>query len=311
MLAEYALIPDIFDSSCYSSSLVCDVHLRNLKEILLNEALVRDLRDGEWRSYVQKDIVHRNLLAKELLKKLIKQNRLRRSVAVLCKYPENNIEWCQEALYSHKKDPFAGIIAANSVWETFREEKFVASIENLHNTVWWQSRSPSSRLSRNTKAYKEILYRVLTQANSIMFIDPYIDPSRPNYSEFIQLLLAISPNRPVIEIHRVCYTGSGNDRIIYTKDDLYKMFSSLNERLKYEGLTATVFVWDDFHDRYLITDIIGVSIPYGFDISNNPNEITTWTRLGRNDKDSIQREFDLASGRHKCKHQFKVGKVSG
>jgi hypothetical protein len=72
------------------------------------------------------------------------------------------------------------------------------------------------------------------------------------------------------------------------------------------SISAEVFIWDDFHDRYLISDLIGVSLPYGFDTTTDESSFTTWTRLGRHDRDDIQREFDPASGRHALRHRFRV-----
>jgi hypothetical protein len=71
-------------------------------------------------------------------------------------------------------------------------------------------------------------------------------------------------------------------------------------------LNAEVFIWDDFHDRYLISNLIGISCPNGFDTTTDQNDITTWTKLGKTDKDDVQREFDPASNKHQLKHKFKV-----
>jgi|GEM_PF-5573847 len=46
MLVEYALVPDVLDSTCYSSPELCEASLQILKPILLEEAPVRDLRGG-------------------------------------------------------------------------------------------------------------------------------------------------------------------------------------------------------------------------------------------------------------------------
>lgn len=67
-----------------------------------------------------------------------------------------------------------------------------------------------------------------------------------------------------------------------------------------------VFVWDHFHDRYLISNLIGVSLPNGFDATSNVNEKTTWTRLGRDERDDVQREFDPAVGRHRLHGRFSI-----
>ena len=74
------------------------------------------------------------------------------------------------------------------------------------------------------------------------------------------------------------------------------------------GTVATVYFWDDMHDRYLISDIVGVQMPNGFDTTTAPNSITTWSRLSCNARDDIQREFDPATGRHKLHYTFIVGK---
>jgi len=72
------------------------------------------------------------------------------------------------------------------------------------------------------------------------------------------------------------------------------------------GLRIEVFLWDDFHDRYLISNLIGVSMPNGFDTITHRTSVTRWTRLGRDDRDDVQREFDPASARHALRHQFVV-----
>jgi hypothetical protein len=67
-----------------------------------------------------------------------------------------------------------------------------------------------------------------------------------------------------------------------------------------------VFLWDDFHDRYLISDLVGILAPYGFDTTRAPNAITTWSRLGREQRDDVQRELDRATGRPTLKHHFTI-----
>jgi hypothetical protein len=64
---------------------------------------------------------------------------------------------------------------------------------------------------------------------------------------------------------------------------------------------------DDFHERYLIADIVGIMAPGGFDVTGNPNDWSTWARLGRDDKDKIQRLFDPAARPDKLKWRFMVG----
>jgi hypothetical protein len=158
-------------------------------------------------------------------------------------------------------------------------------------------------------AYKTNLSLILQGANSIMFIDPHLDPSFPRYQDFISLLCTMAERNhpPLIELHRVCYVGSGSNREIIPKTDWQSRFRNTMEApLRAAKLTAKVFIGDDFHDRHVISDLIGISLLNGFDTTNDPTNITTWTRLGRNDRDDIQREFDPASNRHTLRSRFTI-----
>ena len=48
LLADYAITPDVFDTTSYSSEEVCGERLSEIRRVLMNEGLVRDLRAGEW-----------------------------------------------------------------------------------------------------------------------------------------------------------------------------------------------------------------------------------------------------------------------
>ena len=76
--------------------------------------------------------------------------------------------------------------------------------------------------------------------------------------------------------------------------------------LRAAGLQAEVFVWDDFHDRYLISNLVGISLPNGFDTDRNPNSVTSWARLSRTDSDDVLREFDPVSRRHTQRARFTI-----
>ncbi|MBE9049115.1 hypothetical protein IQ243_01585 [Nostocales cyanobacterium LEGE 11386] len=309
MLVEYALIPDIFDANCYDYPELCSSRIEYIKDALLEEALVRDLRNGEWckyfQTYLKKNGDSWPQRSKEIIKKLIKQNRLRRVPAIQEAIPSNYIEWCHEAIISHEQEPLNGVITTQSVATAVSKPDLVVSIDKLSGAVWWQNRSPSVRLYRTTNDYLRHLQLVFCHANSIMFIDPYIDPLNDGYIEFNKLLAAIKKNDlpPVIEIH-LCHLAKSITKSQYEADFRNKLSTVINKA----GLTVEVFIWDNFHDRYLISNLIGINLPHGFGISDpdTPHPMTTWTRLGRKDRDDIQREFDPASGRHKLQHRFTV-----
>lgn len=309
MLAEYALIPDIFSCASYSSEEVCRIRIQNIKDVLLHEALVRDLRDGEWSKHISNHISNWPLCVKELLKKLYRDNRLIKSPPGRRCSPQNNHEWCEEALASHDKSLLNGIITSSSEANNYKEVPEVASIEKLSSAPWWQGRSESVRLNQTVNDYLKHLNLILKHANSIMFIDPHIDPSKPNYKNFYRILVAAKRDKcsPLIEIHRVCYRGSGPSRRVIPNNEWVSIFqNSLSKHLSSINLKAEIFIWDDFHDRYLITNIFGISMPYGFAESRNMAKKTSWTRLSRIDREDVQREFDEPVKCHTLRKRFTI-----
>jgi len=270
--------------------------------LINDEALVRDLHDGNWSKYVKK-MQSKHSTTKYILESLGKQ--LRRVKAADNNVPVSHLDWCNEALKSHTDESLNGIIVSKDIVKNCTGGGLVASIESLDKTPWWQNRSPSVRLSRTTNDYLRHLRLLLCHANSIMFIDPYFDPVKPEYREFNQLLAAIKKNDlpPVIEIH-LCHLEKSITKSEYEADFRNNLSTVINKA----GLTVEVFIWDNFHDRYLISNLIGISLPYGFGISDphTPHRMTIWTRLGRNERDAIQREFDPASNQHKLQYRFIV-----
>lgn len=308
MLDEYALVPDIFDPTAYSNPAFIEMCLPHLKEPLLQEAVVRDLCDGGWSEFCFQNAGSLHRLCKEILKKLRASNRLRRFPQQNGSAPASALDWCQEGLAGHGIAPLTGIIAAHGTKQHCTAAE-VACIEKLTGAPWWQARSPSLTVDRKTANYLNVLQRVLQQANSLMFIDPNLDPSRHSYREFGQLLAPLAGRaiKPRIEIHRSFCKGDGPARTFPTETDWKAAFAILGNALDAHGLTAEIFFWDDFHERYLIADVIGISVPAGFDITARPDDWSTWGRLGRDDKDKIQRLFDPAARAGSLKWRFVIG----
>lgn len=307
LLAEYALTPDVFDTTAYSSDEVCGLHLQVLKDVLLHEGLVRNLRSGEWAKVFDDSSRPWHQRGKELLKKLRTQHRTVLADRTRPTPPQTDAEWCLEALGSHASRPLAGVIASDATAAPHAANPMVSSMSRLAKAPWWAARRPSLRVSRTLVDYEAALASVLRHANSLIFIDPFIDPTdHHQYGDLMKLLASLHARsvKPLIEIHRAAWYGGGTDRRPQVNDVVAALQPSIQAVAKSAGISVEVFLWDDIHDRYLITDLIGVSLPHGFGTTKAPNAQTTWTRLGREDRDSIQREFDPAH--RQSRHRFTV-----
>lgn len=306
LLSEYVLTHSVFEASTYEGPDQGRAYLQNLKEVLLNEAVVRDLRNGGWSNVIGHTEKVWHTMGKELLKKLKKRGRLVSFPPVLHDEPSDDLEWCKEALESHEHEELSGIITSPSVANSFEKNKLVASVQKLPSSAWWQNRSPSVRVRRDKKDYLKHLKILFRSANSIMFIDPHIDPSKTRYQDFISLLGTINQleRKPLIEIHRCSYHSSGRGRTQVEYQEMKDKFqSSLNNLIGDLNFEIKIFIWDDLHDRHIISNIVGFHLGNGLDTSKSGDK-TTWSRLGEKDKEDIEREFDPDAGIHKL--QFKL-----
>ena len=310
MLLDLAVLPEVFAESAYSAPGLCGLFLKTLSPVLLQEAVVRDLRNGGWSRLMRERAGSWHPATIEIIETLAKQRRLCPFPPALPAEPDENAEWCYEALATHETVPLDAVVCGNGVAEDFPDDNLVHALEKVHETPWYRDRSASVRLKRQSADYLKHLRVLLKWCNSAMFIDPHLDPSRPGFDAFYQILETARTREvaPLIELHRCLpFLGNGPARRPATHSEIEAMFAQLSERLKNAGLKAEVFVWDTMHDRYLITNLLGISLPNGFDVSADSNELTTWTRLSARDREDIQREFDPASRRHQLRLRFDIG----
>lgn len=319
LLADYAITPGVFAVDSYSDVNTCRMAIVLIEELLLKEGLVRDLRRGEWRRLFEANRnQYRYRFGKELIKTLIKQNRLIEFASVLLNKPTDDQDWCEEALGTQGELPFSGgVITTESAKNVYPHNSLVEKIDR--DASWWTSRSESIRIKRTIEDYKNHLDLVLRYSNSLMFVDPYLDPTKREYLEFYELLIRagerVSSRKKslIIEIHRGNHERSelGQDGKVDIKKLENNFRSSLESDLSSAKLKVKVFVWGHFHDRYLISDLMGISLPYGFSTlpphrfhakRNPPLRYTLWTRLNRTHRDAVQRDFDPASNRRHDLH---------
>ena len=311
MLPEIALSPAIFRSDAYASSSIADVCLGTMYRPLLEECVVRNLQRGAWSQFTSsQSALH--IKARELLKKLAAKNRLIIHDFSTGNTPHTDEEWENEAIASYQQDGLAGLIFDSQAKEQrHKENPLVSCPERLHSTPFWRDRPCSCRVSRTVTEYRKVIDPLLRCANSLAFIDPHLDPEKPQYRDFLQILLHPvllgRSIRPTIEIHRVAWRGNGND-LRPVVQELQSVFSTNWSRpLRENGLKLEVFLWDKFHDRFLATNLVAMSWSNGFDTTSDQSARVTISRIDRADLDSLQKEFDQNSAVHKLVNRFTIG----
>ena len=316
MLLEYALIPDIFRTESYSSVELADTRLQVLRPILLEEALIRNYRAGEWLIYIEKQIKNSpesfHTKAKELLKQLNKPGDKRRIRDVSFfsgnPEPESSEQWLLEALDSHIHESLNGIIALPDLKQqkTYKNNSDIIGIDSLTTTDWEKKREQSRmiRLRKQTSDYSQHLRLLFGCANSIQIIDPYLDPTQNHYKDFFHLLRLIRDSETLIELHIAAkgYSVDGTDRSTFTLQEWKSRFSCLIPTLQERQLKATIFLWESFHDRYIITNLMGILLSSGLDVI--PRATVDWVRQTRQLRDRTQADFNLNSSTYHLKFSF-------
>jgi len=264
------------------------------------------MRNGNWSQTAEAV----GPLAKRFLTFARKSRRLIIAPSQLAADPDGDEEWLWEAQKLHATFPCRAVITHRELATEYIDDP-VVSIERLNQTSWWEERSPSKSVARTTADYLRALDLVLRHANSLMFIDAYIDPLADNYREFPQMLWRAGARelKPLIEIHRASWRRIQGQNQVQSLAQWMADFDAWSEELKRIGLTAEVFLWEDIHDRFLISDLVGINLPYGFDIAAGAAP-TTWTRLGPAQRDQEQKCFDRACDIHRLAGCFEIGASS-
>lgn len=310
LLDEYAIIPDVFDPRSYASPELADAFLTSLRRPLTEEAVVANLRNGEWLNVVAGNLAGYSQRAKGLVADLIKLKRLMPRPIAMAGVCGTSLDWSNEAVASNHTEPLTGIVAPQDIVGQIKWLKGpIETVDRLHLAKWWRPGACSVKTPRTIDAYTVVLRPVLRHANSVMLIDPYLDPGEHRYAGVVQILEALMGRAPspLIEIHRVVSWGSGRDRTPRDQSFWEGRFATLSRSLKDMRLKANVHVWDDFHDRFLLTNHVGVSMTNGFDTDGDPKASMVWNRMDRSASDDVQREFDPGAGRHKLWFDFSIG----
>lgn len=193
---------------------------------------------------------------------------------------ESHQPWLEQALMAHKAEPFHAILAQAPVYG--RPEVITPAVEReLHNPRW---HLPTIDLTTKTAdALADQLAPLLRMASKIVLIDPYFEANKAGYSEVLSLLIqrAISGRSPERAWPEVTVMTGVGDR------EKPALAIPLDEQLRKEsahrcgkaaeylgrwvpkGLTieflciAQFASGDQVHNRLLLTDVGGASIPYG------------------------------------------------
>src|SRR5947207_52352 len=148
MLATLSLTPRTLDPALSSSPEAFALGLGCLNELGREEGLFLDLRGGLWSRSAEAS----GPAAKKFLTFVRKESRLISVTAALDAEPEEDEHWLWEAQAVDKLFPCAAIVTHRALAAEYAGQPKIVSFEGLNCCGWWEGRSPSLTLARETKA---------------------------------------------------------------------------------------------------------------------------------------------------------------
>lgn len=307
LFSDLAIIPDVFHLTSYDSPKVHDLCISSIEKLILTGSVIRDLHSGKWREFINSRLGISSLRAQKFIKQILAE-RAYVADAISKGTLVEPAHWCVEALESHKADALSGIIASEPVASKHRSNPIVGSVEKLSEIPWWLAfEKGDETIPRNTSEYLRCFKQIFDHANSLMFIDRFLDPESGEHREFPKLLDYCANRKQSpgtrIEIHRVVLRGTRRENV---GRDVWE--ADFNRWLKpyASKLRIEVFFWDDFHARFLNSNLVGVHVDQGFTISGDRRSTNYLQRVPREKSMEIDKEFNPDFKWHDFKYKFSI-----
>lgn len=305
MLREFAFSPDVFFPEAFGVKaangefVAAENHghlaLAALWKGIERFGVIRDLAAGGWGKTLEVRREDLHARSRELLRKLRLDGRIVSAAAQSASAPTDEIGWLVEALASHKTDPeIAQFFGTDDFCGSLRAadyQQLPKGISKIPFCSPFSGGGCSIKVERNVAAYISALRPLIKYSRSLMFIDPYLDLLAANYQDFLSLLKEIASINPGVEVelHRQIKPAHG-EQLVSAAIWKQRFSQAIASDQSLKNLKINIFIWDEFHDRYLISNLMGISVPYGFDTTKK-NEATRWSMLSPHDADDVRQEF--------------------
>jgi hypothetical protein len=303
VLYEFAITPDVFDSAVIETDQALRITVIEILRGLSENGLLANLHKDAWVRFVEEERLSKlspGLRDKILscLKILRDRNRLVRHPRSLSTVPVSDLDWLMLAVDSHHRKAFHGIILTEELRSQsgISEGWALALTKVLDSPNWLDRKKRTLPVTRTESAYRSALEGILCYARVVRLIDPYLDSHDARFFTTLDLCSDLLGRRPYERlkgrIHIHAHRDKQKPEGFSDGEQMNKWERALKPLAQRDGHLFKVFLWrelpggEPFHDRFLITDQCGISIPSGLAIPTRKTPgSTTWSLL---DEDARQ-----------------------
>jgi hypothetical protein len=312
LLYEFAFTPEVFSSAVVADAMSATMLKEVLRGIQLN-GVIANLHKSSWLKHVQEQrvpslspVVRDQVI--RLLNLLEDRNRIVRHPKRVAGPPHTEDEWLALAIESHRRTAMLEIMGSSDVCARCTEGAVpVFPLQDVLDSQPWSSRRNTRTLRKNMSEFKQALRPVLRYARAVKLIDPYLSPHATRFTNTIELVLRVTGDRrhgqqmdARIDIH----AGDPNHVRDEHRETAEQRLAAWKRTLQGIGVAphrVRVFLWktydggENMHDRFILTDQIGISVPGGLDCRTGAANTTTWSRLDFDDQQFWAARFDAAA----------------
>lgn len=291
MLYDVALLPQLFDVEFHEANPARSARLETILREMAENGTLADLN----KSACSKEIFKRLEKLPEPvridltrgLSVLRDRNRLARRPKVATDIDSNH-SWLELALSDDTIDDIIVDYAS-----TIRDSR-LSELDRVFDSDAWNERSRTWGFTMDEAGYRKVLTPLLRYATKLVLVDPYLNVE-PSYRLFIKLcaqLLGSRRSNPsgYIEFHSVTQDHHGRGKNL---QQWHAYLAKLKTQWAHEYkvcLYERPKEGQRFHNRYILTNQCGVSVPYGFQIVQGNH--TDWTLLDYRSANTRRAEYE-------------------
>ncbi len=318
MLYEFAMTPELFDSSVANSDNSSSVILVEILKGLIENGLLANFHKGRWVLHVRdqrvtslspklkKDVI-------TLLNTLRDRHRLPRHPKSVLYDPKTDQQWLNLALESHHRVPFHAIILSKTLMNNcgYNCNEFVEFSNTLDSEQWDLKRKRTLTLNKTKSDYRKALAPVLRHAKSLMLIDPWLNSAQSRFFDTVSICSNLLGQRGQARLHGriVIHAAKIHQKPdgATVKDDLDTWGIKLKPLINQDKHKFRVFLWESIdhgetmHDRFILTDQCGISTPAGLDCRTHSHANSTdWSLLDEHARSKRWKNYKPSTSPFRC-----------
>ena len=290
MISEVAILPDSFDQANDTKMLV-----GILRDVLNHGIFIADFQTGNWSKFIQTTYINSYTTppVRDKLLALIRQLKDRKKIVKLTNYNhEITVEndWV-EVVKLHDNDNSLEFVIngleSQTQCESVTIDKCCLVNDVLISDKWDELKKIDVVLKKTPEKFSAVLKGMFSHANVIKLIDPYLTPNGQS-KMILQLCInhlkdkkEFVQGRGTIEIHTKI------DDSISLNINLSRWGTMLRSLSNEANHTFKVYLWNDrgltytFHDRFILTNNIGVSVTHSLDVREDSEQEVTLNLLSQ------------------------------